>query len=141
VRGDAMFFDYGPAALLGSDTRLYRLAVDPGRNSPFKDSAPGGADDTTDGRQRGAAGSLCGSEIRIGDSVEESRRRRNVAGWFRRCDHRRGIAFSFCTGTLPHLQIRHDFRSCAGVFGIEPCTSAKTDGVEQVMQPRSNSPV
>jgi hypothetical protein len=35
-----MFFDYGPAALLGSDTRLYDLAVDPGRNSPLKDSAP-----------------------------------------------------------------------------------------------------
>lgn len=45
------------------------------------------------------------------------------------------ITFGFATETLPHLQIWHDFRPHACVLGIEPCTSAKTDGVEKVMQP------
>jgi hypothetical protein len=33
-----MFFNYGPGALLESDTRLYDLAADPGQNSPLKNS-------------------------------------------------------------------------------------------------------
>jgi uncharacterized protein DUF4432 len=45
------------------------------------------------------------------------------------------IAFSFRTDTLPYLQIWHDFRPHAGVLGIEPCTSARTSGVEKPMQP------
>jgi Domain of unknown function (DUF4432) len=45
------------------------------------------------------------------------------------------IAFRFATATLPHLQIWHDFRPNACVLGIEPCTSAKTNGVEQIMKP------
>jgi len=45
------------------------------------------------------------------------------------------IAFTFGTATLPHLQLWHDFRSYAGVLGIEPCTSARTGGVERIMQP------
>jgi hypothetical protein len=45
------------------------------------------------------------------------------------------IAFTFCTDTLPYLQIWHDFRKHACVFGIEPCTSSKTDGLEKIMQP------
>jgi hypothetical protein len=34
-----MFFNYGPGALLGNDTRLYDPAVDPGQNGPLKNSA------------------------------------------------------------------------------------------------------
>jgi len=45
------------------------------------------------------------------------------------------IAFTFGTATLPHLQLWHDFRSHACVLGIEPCTSARTDGVERILQP------
>lgn len=45
------------------------------------------------------------------------------------------IAFSFRTDTLPYLQIWHDFRKHAGVLGIEPCTSAKMNGVEKIMHP------
>jgi hypothetical protein len=45
------------------------------------------------------------------------------------------IAFTFCTDTLPYLQIWHDFRKHACVLGIEPCTSSKTDGLEKIMQP------
>lgn len=45
------------------------------------------------------------------------------------------IAFTFRTDTLPYLQIWHDFRKHAGVLGIEPCTSAKSNGVEKIMQP------
>jgi hypothetical protein len=50
-------------------------------------------------------------------------------------DHGAGIAFTFCTETLPYLRIGHDFRPHAGVLAIEPCTSTKTGGVEQIMQP------
>ena len=50
-------------------------------------------------------------------------------------DHGLTVAFTFRTDTLPYLQIWHDFRPYAGVLGIEPCTSAKTGGVEQIMQP------
>jgi hypothetical protein len=49
------------------------------------------------------------------------------------------IAFTFCTDTLPYLQIWHDFRKHACVLGIEPCTSAKTNGVEKIMQPAETS--
>jgi hypothetical protein len=45
------------------------------------------------------------------------------------------IAFTFRTDTLPYLQIWHDFRPHAGILGIEPCTSARTNGVEKIMQP------
>jgi hypothetical protein len=45
------------------------------------------------------------------------------------------IAFTFCTDTLPYLQLWHDFRKHACVLGIEPCTSARADGVEKIMQP------
>ena len=45
------------------------------------------------------------------------------------------VTFTFATSTLPHLQLWHDFRPHAGVLSIEPCTSAKTDGVEAVLQP------
>jgi hypothetical protein len=45
------------------------------------------------------------------------------------------IAFAFATQTLPHLQIWHDFRPHACVLGIEPCTSAKIGGVEQILGP------
>jgi hypothetical protein len=45
------------------------------------------------------------------------------------------IAFTFCTDTLPYLQIWHDFRKHACVLGIESCTSSKTDGLEKIMQP------
>jgi hypothetical protein len=45
------------------------------------------------------------------------------------------IAFTFRTDTLPYLQIWHDFRKHACVLGVEPCTSARTGGVEKIMQP------
>jgi hypothetical protein len=50
-------------------------------------------------------------------------------------DHGLNIAFAFATQTLPHLQIWHDFRPHACVLGIEPCTSAKIDGVEKIIAP------
>jgi hypothetical protein len=55
--------------------------------------------------------------------------RHGVAG------HGLTIAFTFRTDTLSYLPIRHDFRPHAGVIGMEPCTSAKTGGVEKIMQP------
>jgi hypothetical protein len=45
------------------------------------------------------------------------------------------IAFTFCTDTLPYLQVWHDFRKHAGALGIEPCISSKRDGLEKIMQP------
>ncbi len=45
------------------------------------------------------------------------------------------ITFTFATDTLPHLQLWHDFRPHASVLSIEPCTSAKIDGVEKMLQP------
>ena len=45
------------------------------------------------------------------------------------------IAFTFCTDTLPYLEIWHDFRKHAGALGIDPCISSKTDGLEKIMQP------
>ena len=50
-------------------------------------------------------------------------------------DHGLTVAFIYRTDTLPYLQIWHDFRTHAGVLGVEPCTRAKTGGVEQIMQP------
>jgi hypothetical protein len=45
------------------------------------------------------------------------------------------IVFDFATATLPHLQLWHDLRPHAGVLSVEPCSSAKIDGVEQIIQP------
>jgi hypothetical protein len=47
------------------------------------------------------------------------------------------ISFAFRTGTLPHLQIWHDFRPHACVLSIEPCTSPRLDvpGPEAVLKP------
>lgn len=45
------------------------------------------------------------------------------------------IAVSFDTGTLPHLQLWHDLRPHACVLAIEPCTSAKVNGVERPLAP------
>ena len=47
------------------------------------------------------------------------------------------ISFAFRTGTLPHLQLWHDFRPHACVLSIEPCTSPRLDvpGPEAVLGP------
>ena len=47
------------------------------------------------------------------------------------------VSFEFATGTLPHLQLWHDFRPHACVLAIEPCTSARLDtpGPEAVLGP------
>ena len=45
------------------------------------------------------------------------------------------IAVDFGTDTLPHLQLWHDLRPGACVLAIEPCTSAKVNGTEAVLQP------
>ncbi len=42
------------------------------------------------------------------------------------------IAVRFDVSTLPHLQLWHDLRPQACVLAIEPCTSAKINGVEPV---------
>ena len=49
------------------------------------------------------------------------------------------MAFTFYTDALPYLQIWHDFRWYACVLVIEPCASAKTNGVEKIMQPARTS--
>ena len=52
----------------------------------------------------------------------------------------RKISFAFRTGTLPHLQLWHDFRPHACVLSIEPCTSPRLDtsGPEAVLEPGNN---
>jgi hypothetical protein len=45
------------------------------------------------------------------------------------------IAVAFAADTLPHLQLWHDLRPHACVLAIEPCTSAKVNGVETVLRP------
>jgi hypothetical protein len=47
------------------------------------------------------------------------------------------MSFAFGTGTLPHLQIWHDFRPHACVLSIEPCTSPRLDmpAPEAVLKP------
>lgn len=45
------------------------------------------------------------------------------------------ISVSFDASTLPHLQLWHDFRPHACVLAIEPCTSAKLNGIEAVLSP------
>jgi hypothetical protein len=45
------------------------------------------------------------------------------------------VVFDFATATLPHLQLWQDLRPHAGVLSVEPCTSAKIDGVEKIIQP------
>jgi hypothetical protein len=43
------------------------------------------------------------------------------------------VAVSFDTDTLPHLQLWHDLHPHACVLAIEPCTSAKVNGVEKIL--------
>jgi hypothetical protein len=45
------------------------------------------------------------------------------------------IAVAFSTETLPHLQLWHDLRPHACVLAIEPCTSARFNGMEEVLPP------
>ena len=108
-----MFFNYGPGALLEDGTRLYDLSTDPGQNSPIENSAH---------ELRREA--LMTRLMAANQAPPEAFSRLGLP-----------IAFTFRTDTLPYLQLWHDFRSHAGVLGIEPCTSAKTDGVEKVLQP------
>jgi hypothetical protein len=138
-----MFFNYGPGALLGNDTRLYDLAADPGQNSPLKDSAQ---EPRMEARMTRPMAANKAPPI----SAAAKRRRPVCTISPRRCaavskpgvaDNGLRIAFTFRTDTLPYLQIWHDFRPYAGVPGVEPCTSAKTGGVGEDHATRSDSPV
>ena len=44
------------------------------------------------------------------------------------------VTVGFTADTLPHLQLWHDLRPHACVLAIEPCTSAKASGLEQVLR-------